>query len=246
MDLQPKPSRKESLSSIATGAQPLSSRSAESSDGSGDACMEAAADGETRGSQVGKRIGKALRIGKASSSSSSSSSTTVHAGPSQHSHSGRRNSPTPSQKKPALMPKPAKQSAAALRSTSRQAASRDRQPTSKTRVEQSPGDDHSPLHRNSREAVDSSPSSARGAGLSCALAEASVCRFPMHALSAINDVLFGRHGYRRMAKHGDPRQAYRLCQCLITLLSCVNSRLLRPFPAHEPTPPVCLDSQIQY
>ena len=208
VDLQPKPSRKESLSSVATGAQPLSSRSAENSNGTGEVRVGAAAEGETRGSQVGKRIGKALRTGKASSSSSSSSnSRAVHAGPSQHGHSGRRKSPASSQKQPALMPKPAKQSAPALGSTSRQAAPRERRQASDIGVEQSPGSQHSPLHRDSRESVES-PSSARGTGPSCALAEAAVCRFPMHALSAINDVLFGRHGYRRMAKHGDPRQAY--------------------------------------
>ena len=218
MDLQPKPSRKESLSSIVTGAQPLSNRSAESSNGTGEVRTEAAADGESRRSQVGKRIGKALRRGKASSSSNS---TTVHAGPSQHGHSGRRKSPTSSQKQPALMPKPAKQSAPVLGSTSRQAAPRERRRKSDIRVEQSPGSQHSPLHRNSPESVES-PSSARGADPSCALAEAAVCRFPMHALAAINDVLFGRHGYRRMAKHGDPRQAPRLCQSLIALLGCLG------------------------
>ena len=237
VDLQPKPSRKESLSSIVTGAQPISSRSAESSNGTGEVRVEAAAHEESRRSQVGKRIGKALRIGNASSSSNS---TIVHAGPTQHGHSERRKSPTSSRKEPALMPKPAKQSAPALGSTSGQAASRDRQPTSKTRVEQSPDGHHSPLHRETRESVES-PSSARGADPSCALAEAAVCRFPTHALSAINDVLFGRHGYRRMAKHGDPRQAYRLRQCLIALLGCVASRLLRPILGHNLTSPVCLD-----
>ena len=224
VDLQPKPSRKGSLSSIVTEAQSLSSRGAESSSGTGELRMEAAAEGESRRSQVGKRIGKALRTGKASSGSSSSSRT-VQAGSSQHSHSRCRKSPTSSQKEPALMPKPAKQqSAPALGSTSRQATPREKRQASDSRVEQSPSSQHSPLHSDFPESVES-PSSARGAGPSCALAEAAVCRFPMHALSAINDVLFGRHGYRRMAKHGDPRQAPRLCQSLIALLGCVATRL---------------------
>ena len=79
-----------------------------------------------------------------------------------------------------------------------------------------------------------STSSAGAAGPSCALAKAAVCRFPMHALSAINDVLFGRHGYRRMAKHGDPRQAFRLY-----LTGYNRSRLLGLLSVL--TPPVCLD-----
>ena len=29
--------------------------------------------------------------------------------------------------------------------------------------------------------------------------------FPLHTLSAVNTVLFGRHGYMRMREHGDPR-----------------------------------------
>jgi hypothetical protein len=33
----------------------------------------------------------------------------------------------------------------------------------------------------------------------------AACGFPMQALAAVNDVLFERHGYRRMARHGDPR-----------------------------------------
>ena len=120
------------------------------------------------------------------------------------------------------MPKPAKQqSAPALESTSRQAAPRDRRRASDIRVEQSPGSHHRHLHRDDYESV-ASPSSASGGGPSCTLAEAAVCRFPMHALTAINDVLFGRHGYRRMAKHGDPRQAYRLCRCLAALLGYVT------------------------
>eukprot|EP00887_Chlorella_sp_A99_P002958 scaffold24.g2958.t1 len=31
--------------------------------------------------------------------------------------------------------------------------------------------------------------------------------YPVHALSAMNEVLFERHGYRRMARHGDPRDS---------------------------------------
>ena len=106
------------------------------------------------------------------------------------------------------MPKPAKQQGPpALGSTARQAPPSDRRRASSTRIEQSPDSHHNPLHRVPQESVERL-SSARDAGLSCALAEAAVCRFPMHALAAVNDVLFGRHGYRRMAKHGDPRQAY--------------------------------------
>ena len=30
-------------------------------------------------------------------------------------------------------------------------------------------------------------------------------RFPVHSMSAVNRVLFERHGYRRMPRHGDPR-----------------------------------------
>ena len=36
-------------------------------------------------------------------------------------------------------------------------------------------------------------------------AQSAVCQYPMQALAAVNDVLFERHGYRRMARHGDPR-----------------------------------------
>ena len=35
----------------------------------------------------------------------------------------------------------------------------------------------------------------------------AMCSFPMQALSAVNDVLFLRHGYKRMDRHGDPRCA---------------------------------------
>lgn len=34
-----------------------------------------------------------------------------------------------------------------------------------------------------------------------------VCDYPVQALAAVNDVLFERHGYRRMTRHGDPRCA---------------------------------------
>lgn len=35
-------------------------------------------------------------------------------------------------------------------------------------------------------------------------------QFPLHTLSAVNTVLFGRHGYMRMREHGDPR-----CCCVL-------------------------------
>ena len=38
-------------------------------------------------------------------------------------------------------------------------------------------------------------------------------QFPLHTLSAVNTVLFGRHGYMRMREHGDPR--WDLCHCLL-------------------------------
>lgn len=34
-----------------------------------------------------------------------------------------------------------------------------------------------------------------------------VCDYPVQALAAVNDVLFDRHGYRRMDHHGDPKYA---------------------------------------
>lgn len=36
-------------------------------------------------------------------------------------------------------------------------------------------------------------------------ARSPVCDYPVQALAAVNDVLFERHGYRRMTRHGDPR-----------------------------------------
>lgn len=38
----------------------------------------------------------------------------------------------------------------------------------------------------------------------------AVSSFPMQALSAVNDVLFLRHGYHRQDRHGDPRSDARL------------------------------------
>lgn len=36
-------------------------------------------------------------------------------------------------------------------------------------------------------------------------ARSPVCDYPVQALAAVNSVLFERHGYRRMYRHGDPR-----------------------------------------
>ncbi|BDA45434.1 probable UPF0162 protein XF_1494 at C-terminar half [Coccomyxa sp. Obi] len=38
-------------------------------------------------------------------------------------------------------------------------------------------------------------------------ARSPVCDYPVQALAAVNDVLFDRHGYRRMDHHGDPKDS---------------------------------------
>lgn len=71
--------------------------------------------------------------------------------------------------------------------------------------------------------------STGGAG-SPARARTAVCSFPMQALSAVNDVLFLRHGYHRMDRHGDPR----CCCSLVTSVPCSALFMTGPSaPGHD-------------
>ncbi len=53
-------------------------------------------------------------------------------------------------------------------------------------------------------------------------ARSPVCDYPVQALAAVNDVLFDRHGYRRMDHHGDPKYAPDSLFPTHHLLSCIG------------------------
>lgn len=154
------------------------------------------------------------------------------------------------QKEPSLMPKPSKQQGVAARGGSKKpaemahssVASADWKRPGKT-VAKSSGTQQANVQLSVQGA---STSAAGGSGASCSLGDAAVCRFPMHALTAINDVLFGRHGYRRMDLHGDPRQV-RGSSIHRTLLmsphtlpvTCASGQHQSLLPLTAPTPIPC-------
>jgi hypothetical protein len=58
---------------------------------------------------------------------------------------------------------------------------------------------------------------ASAGGGAARMAASAVSSFPMQALTAVNDVLFLRHGYHRMDRHGDPRWAHYVPSCSAAL-----------------------------
>ena len=188
VDLQPKPSRKGSLSSILHSRQPLGTAKAMVRSSRGTEARKERAVGETASTQSSsrRRVRSSRRKGAARQGSADSSADQAAA----------------LEAKPPLMPKPAKQQRA---STGKE---RDQRPSATAGNRESDGTSQasSASAQAMRLSDAESPVIRDGSAASCSLGDVSVCQFPMHALTAINDVLFGRHGYRRMALHGDPRQ----------------------------------------
>jgi hypothetical protein len=208
--LQPKPNRKASSSSLMSAEQPDTSRR-----GSPPSSMEF--EEPTR---VGSRKGSAGRKGKVGQEAggmeeSSKKKRGSRRGPAKsgkpqaassqdaqlqgfEEHTALQREETKAPRKPALMPKPAKQQRAAVaqRGVKRAAAPRSSAPAAAKGL------------LSPRQQILGSGASiaCSSAAPSCSLGNAAVCQFPMHALTAINDVLYGRHGYQRPELHGDPRQ----------------------------------------
>ena len=202
VDLQPKPSRKGSLSASLSSAQPLGAAGAMVRSSRGAEGRKERAVGETPGQQRNRRRKNrpSRRRGVASQSSAD-----LAAAP---------------QVQPPLMPKPAKQQRAAS------GQERDQSAAAGPGSKRSSGSSRSSL-QNAMPLHGKSPEFEAGSAATCSLGDAAVCQFPMHALTAINDVLFGRHGYRRMALHGDPRQVHLFFPCKDSLYCCHSSLSLR-------------------
>lgn len=187
VDLQPKPSRKGSLSSVLHSRQPLGTAKAMVRSSRGTEGGKERAIGETLSAHSSSRRKERLsrRRGAARRGSSDSSADRAAA----------------LREQPPLMPKPAKQHRASAsdeidQRASAAAGSRKSHGTSQA----------SSVSAHAMGVSADSPAIRKGSAASSSLGDVSVCQFPVHALTAINDVLFGRHGYRRMALHGDPRQ----------------------------------------
>ena len=173
-----------SLSSILSSRQPLGTAGAMVRSTKGSEGRKERSIGETVSPPSSSRR-KSRRRGPARQSSSDSSTSQAAA----------------SEAQPPLMPKPAKHQ----RASSAEAREQRISPTASSRKSSGNGKASSASVQALGLSADG-PATRKGAGASCPLEDASVCQFPMHALTAINDVLFGRHGYRRMSLHGDPRQ----------------------------------------
>ena len=209
--LQPKPNRKASSSSLMSAEQPDTSRR-----GSPPSTM-----GFEEPTRVGSRKGSAGRKGKVGQEAggmeeSSKKKRGSRRGPAKsgklqaassqdaqlqgfEEHTALQREETKAPRKPALMPKPAKQQRAAV-------AQRGVKGAAAPRRNSAPAAAKGSLSPRQQIPAGGASIACSRAAPSCSLGNAAVCQFPMHALTAINDVLYGRHGYRRPELHGDPRQ----------------------------------------
>ncbi len=195
VNLRPKPNRKGSLPGIMNARQPLDTagvvvRSSKGMEGRKERAMNETVSSHTSNRKKGKGS-KRRGLPRPKSASDSSVEQTAA-----------------SQAQPPLEPRPTQQQKAprvTKGNETRQrssAVSSSKKANSNSRL--ASGSQQKPSHL----CAEGGPEAKGGQGKSRSLGAASVCQFPMHAVTAINDVLFGRHGYRRMALHGDPRQAH--------------------------------------
>ena len=210
MNLQPKPSRKGSLSSALGTGQPLGT--------AGAMVRRRGAEGQKE-----RAVGEAV----SSPRSSRKGRTSRRRGPARQSSSGSSVGQAAAQQaQPPLMPKPAKQQRAS------DSDERDQRTLPTAGSKKSSGTSKgSSASLQAMGLTAESPVIRDGSAASCVPGDASVCQFPMHALTAINDVLFGRHGYRRMALHGDPRQVppgsvESLCAGFAAIMHLLSSLLV--------------------